>query len=317
LSPSTPAPVGAVPVTVSPDPDGRRLVLGAAIGFDVEQVRVFVESLRANYAGDVLLLIRWPGLRVARYLKGRGVDVIRVFQTRSFTRSVHARRYAIYLGYLRARLSRYDQVMMSDVRDVVFQRNPFDGIASPKCHFYLESAARTIGDDPTNSRWVRGCFSATEAEQLASCRISCSGITIGGTAAIIAYLEQMAARIRGMPWRIYRQIGHGYDQAIHNYLVHLDSAIDGIVVENNQHIATMALEPRAVYRLDRASLIYGPDDRLLPICHQYDRFPDLKKAVEAHFAPTQSFPGGRGDCVGHSASAPSPRSRGEGRGEGA
>ena len=284
MPPSTPGPTAAAPAALPSDLDRRRLVLGAAIGFDVEQVRVFVESLRANYPGDVLLLIRWPGLEVARYLKSHSINAIRVFQTRSFTRSVHARRYAIYLDYLRRRLSGYDQVMMSDVRDVVFQGNPFDGITSPKCHFYLESAVRTIGEDPTNSRWVRGCFSAADADELASRRISCSGITIGGTAAIVAYLERMVMRIRALPWRIYRGIGHGYDQAIHNYLVHLDPTIDGIVVENNQHIATMALEPRTLYRLDRESLIYGPDDRLFPICHQYDRFPDIRKAVEARFA---------------------------------
>lgn len=285
MSVTTPAPIADIPAGAPSDPDHRRLVIGAAVGFDVAQVRVFVESLRANYAGDVLLLIRWPGVRVARYLKSRRVQVIRVFQTRSFTRSVHARRYAIYLAFLRARLSRYDQVMISDVRDVVFQRNPFDGIASPNCHFYLESAVRTIGEDPTNSRWVRGCFSAHEAERLAACRISCSGITIGGTTAIIAYLEMMVARIGVLPWRIYRKIGHGYDQAIHNYLVHLAPEIAGIVVENNGHIATMALEPRTYYRLDRESLIHGPDGHLFAICHQYDRFPDLLKAVEARFAP--------------------------------
>jgi hypothetical protein len=285
LSVTTPAPIADIPAAAPSDPDHRRLVIGAAVGFDIAQVRVFVESLRANYAGDVLLLIRWPGVRVARYLKSRRIRVIRVFQTRSFTRSVHARRYAIYLAFLRARLSRYDQVMISDVRDVVFQRNPFDGIASPKCHFYLESAVRTIGEDPTNSRWVSGCFSAYEAERLAACRISCSGITIGGTTAVVAYLEMMVARIRVLPWRIYRDIGHGYDQAIHNYLVHLAPEIAGIVVENNRHIATMALEPRAYYRLDHESLIHGPDDHLFAICHQYDRFPDLLKAVEARFAP--------------------------------
>jgi hypothetical protein len=284
LSVTTPAPIADIAAAAPSDPDHRRLVLGAAVGFDVAQVRVFVESLRAHYAGDVLLLIRWPGVRVARYLNSRRIRVIRVFQTRSFTRSVHARRYAIYLEFLRGRLSRYDQVMISDVRDVVFQRNPFDGIASPKCHFYLESAVRTIGEDPTNSRWVRGCFSADEAERLAACRISCSGITIGGTAAIVAYLELMAERIRILPWRIYRKIGHGYDQAIHNYLVHLAPEVTGIVVENNRHIATMALEPRAFYRLDRESLIHGPGDHLFAICHQYDRFADLRQAVEARFA---------------------------------
>jgi len=268
------APAGA------PSADARRLVLGAAIGFGVAEVRVFVESLRATgYAGDVTLLIRWPGLRVSHYLKSRGVEVIRVAQVRSFSRSVHARRYAIYLARLRARAGRYDQVMMSDVRDVVFQRHPFDGIASPQCHFFLEGASRTIGDDPTNSRWVRGCLTAEEAAALANRRISCSGITIGGTAAITAYLERMVARVAAQPFRIYRAIGHGYDQAIHNALVHLDPTIDGIVVENNGHIATMALEPRSFYRLDGEARIHAPDGRVIPICHQYDRFPDIRDAV--------------------------------------
>ena len=265
--------------------DARRLVLGAAVGFGVEQVRVFVESLRATgYSGDVMMLVRWPGLRITRYLRGHDVDVIRIFQTRSFSRSVHAKRYAIYLDYLRARIDRYDQVMLCDTRDVVFQRNPFDGITGPKCHFFLESAARTIGEDPTNSRWVRGCFSAAEADALAKCRISCSGITIGGTAAIIDYLEHMVARVREMPLRIYRAIGHGYDQAIHNLLVHLSPNIDGIVVENNEHIATMALEPRNLYVLDEQARIHAADGRMFPICHQYDRFPDIRAAVESRYA---------------------------------
>jgi hypothetical protein len=272
------------PAATASGGDARRLVLGAAIGFGVDEVRVFVESLRASgYAGDVTLLIRWPGLRVARYLKSRGVDVIRLVQIRSFSRSVHARRYAIYLAHLAARAVRYDQVMMSDVRDVVFQRHPFDGIASQKCHFFLEGAARNIGDDPTNSRWALGCLSAEEAAALANRRISCSGITIGGTAAIIAYLERMAARIAAQPFRIYRTIGHGYDQAIHNALVHLDPAIDGIIIENNRHIATMALEPRSSYRLDNDARIHAGDGRLFAICHQYDRFPDIRHAVAGRY----------------------------------
>jgi hypothetical protein len=271
-------------------PDARRLVLGTAIGFSVAQLRVFVESLRAHYAGDAMILIRWPGLRVARYLASRDIAVVRVWQTRSFTRSVHARRYAVYLDYLRTRRDRYDQVMLSDVRDVVFQRNPFDGIASSQCHFYLESSARKIGDDPTNSRWTRGCFPAEIAAALGAQRISCSGITIGGTAAMLAYLEEMAARVRKVPMRIYRAIGHGYDQAIHNYLVHLDPAIDGIVAENNGHIATMALEPRDLYRIDAEARIFAADGRLFPICHQYDRFPDIRKAIEARYgAITDEF----------------------------
>lgn len=258
-------------------------MLGTAIGFGTAQLRVFVELLRENYSGDAMILIGWPSLGVARYLASRRIDVVRVFQTRSFSRSVHARRYAVYRDYLRARAARYDQVMLSDVRDVVFQRNPFDGVAGAGCHFYLESGSRTIGQDPTNSRWTRGCLTPDEAMALASRRISCSGITIGGSAAMLAYLDEMAARVGATPQRVYRAIGHGYDQAIHNCLVHLEPAIDGVVVENNGHIATMALEPRALYRLDAEGRIRDRDDRVFAICHQYDRFPEIKEAVARRY----------------------------------
>src|SRR5262249_8327416 len=116
------------------DPDARRLVLGAAVGFDVDQVRVFVESLRSvGYTGHVVLLVRWPGFRAGQYLRSGAVHPIPTLRVRSFSRWAPARRYSIYADYLRARPDRFDQVMLSDVRDVVFQRHPFEGITSPKC----------------------------------------------------------------------------------------------------------------------------------------------------------------------------------------
>jgi hypothetical protein len=264
--------------------DVRRIVLGAAVGLTVNQVRVFVESLRAvGYVGDVVLLVRWPGLAVRRYLSRRRVRSIPIIQLRSFSRSVHARRYMIYADYLRTRLSQYDQVLLSDVRDVVFQRHPFEGITSPKCHFFLEGDKQTIGEDPTNTRWVQGCGTPDQAEAVAACRISCSGITIGGTRAVLKYLDRMVDCIRDIPFRIYRKIGHGYDQGIHNLLVHLSPDIDGIIVQNNGHIATMALEPQSIYRLDATVQIRTADGHLPAICHQYDRFPEFRAAIEARY----------------------------------
>jgi hypothetical protein len=268
-------------------PDSRRLVLGAAIGFGVEEVRVFVESLRATgYAGDVMMLVRWPGFKVSRYLKRHRVHPMRLVQTRSFTRSPHARRYTIYTEYLRQRADRYDQVMWADTRDVVFQKHPFEGITGPHCHFFLESSVRTIGTDETNARWVKGCFSPQDAAALAPKRISCSGITIGGTRAMLTYLDRMRQRIDEVPYRIYREIGHGYDQGLHNGLVYLDASIEGVTVENNGHIATMALEPRTAYQLGDDKHIRTAGGHLPAICHQYDRFPDLKLAMEARFPAT-------------------------------
>lgn len=273
----------AVSTNSTSNKDARRLVLGAAVGFGIRDVRVFVESLRGSgYQGDVVMLIAWPGIAVGRYLRSRGVTPIRVFQTRSFTRSVHARRYLIYLKHLREHGAKYDQVMMADTRDVVFQTHPFEGLDEPNCHFFLE-APRTIGECETNWRWVSHTVSKADAETLSSKQISCSGITIGGTKAIIDYLERLSKLVSAMPFRIYREIGHGYDQALHNYLVHLAPDLNGIVIENNRHIATMAIEPRSRYQIDASAVIRTDTGHLPAICHQYDRFPDLLTAVEARW----------------------------------
>ena len=54
--------------------DARRLVLGAAVGFQVDQVRIFVESLRASgYTGDVAILIGLTDVALATYLHQHGV----------------------------------------------------------------------------------------------------------------------------------------------------------------------------------------------------------------------------------------------------
>jgi len=266
-------------------PDARRVVMGAAVGLRVDEVRVFVESLRdVGYAGDVVLLVRWPGIEMRRYLRSRRVRSIPILQVRSFSRSVHARRYGIYGAYLRARVKQYDQVLLSDVRDVVFQRHPFEGITSPKCHFFLEGDDQKIGEEFYNSRWVRGCGTPDQIEAVADCRISCSGITIGGTPAILAYLDRMADSIRAIPFRVYRKIGHGYDQGIHNLLVHLSPDIDGIIVQNNGHIATMALESQSLYRLDAEAQIHTAGGHLPAICHQYDRFAEFRAAIETRYA---------------------------------
>src|SRR5215813_4708702 len=107
------------------------------------------------------------------------------------------------------------------------------------------------------------------ADVIAHRTISCSGITLGPTNAMLRYLGRMAAEIEKMHWRIYRKIGHGYDQGIHNLLIHTDPELAGVLEQNNRHVATMQLEPRQAYELDDYGRIRTAADRIIPICHQY------------------------------------------------
>src|SRR5262249_9775821 len=158
-----------------------------------------------------------------------------------------------YARFAQRNRARYDEMMVTDTRDVVFQRHPFADIASPACHFYLEHPTRTIGEEPTNLRWAKQFLPAAQAEALSRHRISCNGIVIGGMPAMTDYLDRMAADILAVPLAV-RRLGAA-DASIHHRLVFLSGGVAGVIMENNVHIATMGLEPNTIYLLGDDGLV--------------------------------------------------------------
>ena len=263
--------------------DARSLVLGAAVGFRADQVRTFVESLRASgYRGDVVILVGLRDFALARYLKSRGVTAKRTWFIRRFHGPIHAYRFELFASVLRASAGKYDRVLVSDVRDVVFQAHPFAGITSEACHFFLEGDNRTIGNEPTNMVYMRSFLPPAEVEQIAPSRISCCGVVLGGGAAMTAYLTRMAAELAAVPLKVRRKIGA--DTAFHNRMAHLpartSTPIPVVLVENNVHVATMGIEPASSYRSEPGGTIRTLEGHLPAILHQYDRLPEIKTPVE-------------------------------------
>ena len=271
------------PADPASNKDARRLVLGAAVGFRVDQVRGFVETLRATgYAGDIIMLVGWRDFTLARYLKSRGVIAKRTWFIRRIHGPIHAYRFELFADALRATAGRYDQVLLSDVRDVVFQSEPFAGFAGDTCQFFLEGDKRTIGNEPTNMVYMRSFLPPGQVSALEPFRISCCGVVLGSGKAMAAYLTRMAADLKSVPMKTRRKIGA--DTAFHNRMAHLDppgpSHIPVELVENNVHVATMGIEPASFYRAGPDGLIRTLDGHLPAILHQYDRVPEIKAAVE-------------------------------------
>jgi hypothetical protein len=263
--------------------DARRLVLGAAVGFRVDQVRIFIESLRSSgYGGDVVMLVGPTQWRLRAYLRRHGVRTVSTWSTRKLHGPIHAYRFEKFAKLVRAARVRYDYVLTSDVRDVVFQRHPFEGIATPECRFYLEGAPWTFATEPVNRRWAKLFLSPADFERISACRISCCGVVLGGIGPMTAYLERMAADLHALPLRLRRE--GGADTIFHNRIAHLKHEVDLIVVENNFHVATMGIEPASTYAIGSDQLIQLADGRAPAICHQYDRVPHILKAVKARLA---------------------------------
>ena len=262
--------------------DRRRLVIGAAYKYAPDQVRVFVESLRATgYSGDVIMLTGRLQWRLKAYLRRHGVRAFPHWSTRRLHGPIQAHRFERFAKVLAGAAGRYDQVLVSDVKDVLFQRHPFADVSGPGCRFYLEAAPWTFATEPTNRRWAKLFLGAEEYAAISPCRISCCGVVLGDADNVASYLTRLAGYLQALPREL--RLAGGADTAIHNRMAHLTHEVPGTIVENDLHVATMGISPPGTYLAGTDGLIRTADGRLPVILHQYDRVPDIAAIVAAKY----------------------------------
>lgn len=271
-----------------PPPDatpGQTLVLGTAIGCGLcPEIRVFVESLRRHYRGEIQILVTSkspPDL--IDYLRQWGVTP-RLFDSALWmSPHVQLTRYVRYLEILRESQVTYDRILLTDVIDVLFQDHPLTGAPEGDLLFFMEDSRRTIGLCPDNSRWVRQVFGRTVLADLAGEVISCSGTTIGTHAAIVDYLSLLLSHVRPDVMAAVRE-WRGHDQGIHNYLLHTGAIPRARRIENGIWVHTLGSVPDSEVSVADDSVRTAQGDRC-PIVHQWNYRPEVAAWVSRTWKP--------------------------------
>jgi hypothetical protein len=183
-----------------------------------------------------------------------------------FLGNVEVARYGWYYRYLVRHGHQYRNVMVSDVRDVLFLAQPFSFDIGDSVWFFLENEELRLRDQTNNRGWLIGAYGEPAFEAIGDRPISCSGLTIGSSEAMLSYLGLMVDHLARLP----RQF-KGIDQGVHNYLLHNDLVQHARMVPNARGpvltVGTMS-GPAAVELLrSRRSEA--------KIIHQYDRHPAL------------------------------------------
>jgi hypothetical protein len=212
-------------------------------------------SLAAAAASERRALDRW------RYLE---------FQLEG----LQALRYAHYYDILRRVGPDATEILLTDVRDVLFQADPF---AAPveRLEIVLEEPHVAIGSDPFNGSWIRNLYGPAELAALAHHTASCSGTVIGPRREILHYLREMSAAI--MTRR--RPLG-SHDQGVHNHLLRRDRLGDPAIVPNGSgRVLTMGALTDVV-RVDDGRVL-NADGTVPAVIHQYDRHPRLAAELVA------------------------------------
>src|ERR1044071_9873801 len=156
----------------------KNLILGLFSHMPFQVLEPFVASLRrTTFHGDVCVFVSEVAPETVVMMQAHGILVER--SDRLPVPAMHAQssRYFAYLDFLTRKGDEYDHVMLSDLRDVVFQTDPFAQHLPADIVFAQERCL--IGDDPVNCNWIADAYSRAVADNLRDCLVSCSGTTFG------------------------------------------------------------------------------------------------------------------------------------------
>jgi len=186
-------------------------------------------------------------------------------------------RYFIYYSWLRRHRHSVANVLLTDVRDVIFQGDPFTYDAEGALCCFLEPTV-TLGDEPINTDWMMTTYGIETFQRHRGKGISCSGTTMGDVSSVLEYLRQMCAalirvltRITGLP---------GVDQAVHNCLIWDDRLPGARLFANGKHaVITLKNADAGTFVTDTEGRLLNDDGRPAPVLHQYDFHPDHVSAI--------------------------------------
>ncbi|MBB3057100.1 hypothetical protein [Mucilaginibacter gotjawali] len=264
---------GDVVILVSDDIDAETKQLLLNQDVILIYIKKSVLSFSKKYAASRLWKVHYLFHKALYALLSPGKDNLNTLS--KYVKTFHlvsGSRYCYYYEYLLANQDKYDLVLITDVRDVLFQADPFAGIRNNSfLNFYSE--AHSIANSFYTSYWLRHAFGKKALAQIADKVSICSGTTIGSVNQIINYLEAMI-KMQAKITAGLTGLG-GFDQGVHNYLVHNNYFPGSNLLENNEgEVATLGESNSIAVNSDHE--LTDKKGHVIPVVHQFDRFPDLK-----------------------------------------
>ncbi|WP_207479913.1 hypothetical protein [Arenibaculum pallidiluteum] len=253
--------------------------MGYATGYDTEKISVFVRSLREHSDCRIALFVREADFgALSGFFREHGVDAVLVeggSQARRFQPHIVLGRFMGYVSALRS-YPAASRVLLTDIRDVMFQGDPFPA-GSPPLELFVEYERGTIREHGANYRWMRRAVGDSLTRRLAGCPCICAGTILGHRENVLALLNVMlimAAIPRSSLTRTF-----GIDQSILNFAAHSGALPNAVIRQNYGHVATIGKSNGAGFSIAPDGRVLNPDGSASAIVHQYDRHPSIHRAV--------------------------------------
>jgi len=204
-----------------------------------------------------------------------------LFESLGVGDSAVARRMAQYLWHCNSgrffyyqqfleRHREYDRVLLADVRDVLFQRSPFSGVAADALYLFEEFPDTPLSRQVDNASWIRRLYGAAVLNEIGHFPIVCAGVMMGGHVHVLECVAQIARA------SVTNYIGWGTDQGTLNFLVRTGRLPATAVFPYGYGPAMhVGIAPRDTICTGERGRVLNREDEVCNIIHQYDRHPDL------------------------------------------
>jgi len=261
------------------------LILGFATGYKPHVIAPFVESVRAHgqFTGKIVLFIDPAERKMADYLISHDIEPIAFDRSKSPMAHVNLARSFAYFEYLRGQWDSgavFNQILLTDVRDVIFQK-PLFGTPCEELEFYLEEPSFTIGEDWFTARGIEIACGKQAVRDLSSKTVSCAGAVSGRAIGIFDYLAQKQLLTLGLSKAASST--WGVDQGLHNYILHMGLTRSAISKPNFTRVANLGLAQGSTLICDAKGRVISPNGEISEIAHQWDRHRHLTKTICAAY----------------------------------
>lgn len=275
------------------------LILGIVDNYNFFKIERFFRSLfKTNFNGHVCIFIG-PNTdqSVVTNLSKLGVELISYQNQFPYIHAPHPDnfnslpdpihiwnfRHFLYYDYLLKNEGKFRNILLSDIKDVIFQVNPFDFPLIDSLYVAMER--QSIADCEWTSQWILNGYDDAALDGIKQNNVSCAGTTLGPSHHIKRYLYKLLVEIQ--------QLKDAYasaDQSAHNILLYRHD-LDPVVKLDNKSgvIMTVGTLHDVQFLFDTKGYLVTSAGKKVNIIHQADRRNELQHKLDA-FIFRKPFP---------------------------
>ena len=261
----------------------KNLIIGIFANYDWNTIAPFIASYAMSSFENCDLIIFVYNITKITVTKIKSFGVIvyevpEIFRYKQITNF----RWKIYEDFLTSNKNKYNLVLLTDLRDVLFQKDFFKYYDYNRSFFGVALEDGNLSQ-PVNQKWLIDSYGQDIYDKIKNQRIICAG-TVWGTIDKLIEFSKVMWEILDSQWS-YRF--HAIDQAVANYLIyHIKMFNDCLIKSENKDGLLMTIgltnEENIFFDLDD-NLVNG-NGKIAAVIHQYDRKPQIiKKLMKKYF----------------------------------